>query len=184
MIIIASILSQHVRAAIYKGENPFCDWQFMLALCLTNILTTSSWPANDAIWRAVFPFYVNEEKNWLMDGHSFLDIGRTFVAALTLAPRERSSWTIFTWPSLNGKKSINIRWAGCRSSRTYFEAKCSAFNPFWTKERRRSNKSSAPEEKWHTALLVLISIDWRRYSRTFSRFPARAARKKPEFPSD
>ena len=36
----------------------------------------------------------------------------------------------------------------------------------------------------HTALLVLISMDDRRYSKTFSRFPARAARKKPELPSD
>jgi len=47
---------KYIRAAIYKGENPFCDWQLILALCLTKSLTTSSWPANDAIWRAVLPF--------------------------------------------------------------------------------------------------------------------------------
>ena len=40
------------------------------------------------------------------------------------------------------------------------------------------------KDKLRTALLVLISIAERRYSKTFSRFPARAARKKPEFPSD
>ena len=40
------------------------------------------------------------------------------------------------------------------------------------------------KQNLHTALLVFISIDERRYSKTFSRFPARAARKKPEFPSD
>jgi hypothetical protein len=55
------VFREYIRAAIYKGENPFCDWQLILALCLTKILTTSSCPANDAIWRAVFPFYINKE---------------------------------------------------------------------------------------------------------------------------
>lgn len=34
-----------------------CDWTLTFAPVSTSISTTSAWPANDAIWSAVFPFW-------------------------------------------------------------------------------------------------------------------------------
>ncbi|CAN8020425.1 unnamed protein product, partial [Ixodes persulcatus] len=60
-----------------SGVKPLCDCTFTLACFSTRSFTTSSWPASDAMCRAVFPF-----------------------CTLTLAPRLSSSLTTFTWPSL------------------------------------------------------------------------------------
>jgi hypothetical protein len=59
---------------------------------VTRSFTTSSWPAREAMWRAVLPF---------------------LVAASITAPRFRSSFTISTWPSLEAK---------CRAFRPFWKA--------------------------------------------------------------
>ena len=174
--------SLNVRAAMYKGEKPFWDWQLIFAWCLTRSLTTSSWPANDAMWRAVLPFCRMDSEQAMMTNGSVID-HQTFVAALTLAPRERSSWTIFTWPSLRSENTL-------QEGSSYVEISTLMPNEVHlshSKAREAKEKTSLLT-RWRrsarTALLVLISMDERRYSKTFSIFPARAARKKPELPSD
>ena len=60
------------------------DWQFGLAFASRRALTTSKWPARDAICRAVLPF---------------------FEVALTSAPLRINSFTTSVWPSFAAKCS-------------------------------------------------------------------------------
>ena len=159
-------------------------WALTFAALCTKILTISSCPASDAMCRAVFPFCSETTTNlhdFTGDALKIKDTdmlwfcwgeGQTFVAASTSAWRLMSSVTTLMWPSL--------------------EARWSAFSPFC-----RQTQKQAASVKWHTvrqllvsmtskltALLVFMSMLSRKYVSTFSKFPARAARKKLELPSD